>query len=334
MPLIVTPWRLQQRAELYHQLGSMMSAGITLPQVLEHLIVSPPDRSFRRPLMELSTHLAQGSTFAEAMFRAKQWVPAFDIALLQAGETSGRLDACFKLLAQYYNEHAKMAREMISQMMYPFFLFHLAFLIFPPHLLPKLVWEGDVVGFVKQKVFFFVPFYVVVFILIYAGQGKHGENWRAKIEKILHLIPLIGSARRQLALARLSAALEALINAGVSIIEAWELAASASGSPALRKAILAWRPLVESGTTPGEALAGSREFPDMFTNLYRTGELSGKLDETLLRLRDYYTHEASRKLKMISEWLPKLLYIIILIVGGMMVIKFWTNYYGGAFNAM
>ena len=43
-------------------------------------------------------------------------------ALVKAGDRSGRLDACFKLLAGYYEERAQMARQMISDLVYPVFL--------------------------------------------------------------------------------------------------------------------------------------------------------------------------------------------------------------------
>ena len=49
--------------------------------------------------------------------------PPFDIALVQAGEHSGRLDAVFKLLAAYYNDRAALLRQMISDLAYPAFRF-------------------------------------------------------------------------------------------------------------------------------------------------------------------------------------------------------------------
>ena len=57
-------------------------------------------------------------------------MPAFDIALVNAGDRSGRLDACFKLLAGYYEERSKMARKMIADLQYPVFLFHFAVVVF------------------------------------------------------------------------------------------------------------------------------------------------------------------------------------------------------------
>jgi len=126
--------------------------------------------------------------------------------------------------------------------------------------------------------------YVLTFILIYATQNKHSEAWRAKVEFFLGMIPVVGKARRHLAIGRFSAALEALISAGLSIIEAWQMSAKASGSVALQRTVTSWIPALRSGKTPAEMLQETRKFPEVFTSQYVAGEISGKLDETLERL--------------------------------------------------
>ncbi|MEI8257349.1 MAG: Crp/Fnr family transcriptional regulator, partial [Deltaproteobacteria bacterium] len=50
-----------------------------------------------------------------------------------------------------------------------------------------------------------LPVYAIVAALIYAGQSKHGERWRAFVELALRPVPLLGTARHYLALARLAA---------------------------------------------------------------------------------------------------------------------------------
>ena len=141
-----------------------------------------------------------------------------------------------------------------------------------------------------------IPLYVAVFLGIHAAQGRRGVTWRRFLERVLKPVPVLGTGRQYLALARLTAALEALLNAGVNIIEAWDLAAAACGSPAIQDEVAAWKPRVVAGVTPAQAVSGSPEFPEMFANLYHSGEVSGKLDETLKRLHAYYDEEGTRKL--------------------------------------
>src|SRR5688572_23439523 len=98
MPLIVTPGQLVRRSELYYQLGQLTTAGLGLTRALEQIQRAPPSRSFRSPIRRVLAAIAEGFTFSESVRRAGGWLPDFDIALLEAGERSGRLDACFRVL--------------------------------------------------------------------------------------------------------------------------------------------------------------------------------------------------------------------------------------------
>jgi type IV pilus assembly protein PilC len=320
--MIVTPGQLSQRAEFYYQLNQLTAAGLGLVAALQQLLRSPPGQSYRAPIQGTLDHISNGYSLSDSLARIPGWLPAFDLTVIEAGEKSGRLDACFRLLADHYADRARIARQMISDLIYPAFLLHLLvgvsslvlFFWFPRLALLPVIGLGLV--------------YALTISLLYAAQNKHGEAWRAWVESVLHPIPVLGAARQYLALSRLSAALEALISAGVTIIEAWELAATACGSPALRRTVLGWKLKLNAGQTPAETLATSSRFPAMFTNQYRTGEVSGKLDETLRRLHEYYENEGSRKLHAVARWVPILIYLLILIAGGAFVIWFWLRYYG------
>src|SRR4051812_20809426 len=119
MSLIVTPGQFSERAAFYQQLAQFTSAGIGLVPPFENLKRSPPARSYRAPLRMLLAEISSGFTFTEALQRLGQWLPAFDIALLRAGEHSGRLDACFRLLTDYYTSRARLVRQMIADLAYP-----------------------------------------------------------------------------------------------------------------------------------------------------------------------------------------------------------------------
>lgn len=330
MPLIVTPAQLTHRAEFYHQLGQMTGAGIGLPAALDQLHRSPPSRAYREPVGQLVEMLQAGATFTESLRQLGSWLPAFDISLLHAGEQSGRLDSCFRLLADYYTDRSRIARQMIADMIYPVFLFHFGLLIFT---FIKLLHTNGWLGPILQMLEVLAPVYLAVFLMVLAAQNRHGERWRGLVEAVLNPVPVLGTARRYLALSRLAASLEALLRAGVTILEAWELAATASGSPSLRQTVLAWRPLVDAGQTPAEVVTASGKFPQLFTYQYATGEISGQLDETLGRLHNYYQEEGSRKLHLVTQWVPRAVYFTIVLVIAYHIVQFYTGYFRDVSNA-
>src|SRR5690349_15274935 len=224
MALIVTPGQFNQRANLYYQLAQLTSAGLGLVAALQHILRSPPARSYVRPIERVVDDINGGCTFTESLRRAGRWLPEFDIALIQAGEHSGRLDASFRLLADYYSDRARLARQTIADLLYPLFLFH--FLIATFLLVQFFSSPSWIISFAVTLGGLLV-LYLIAALIMYATQSQHGETWRGYIEMILRPVPVLGTARHYLALSRLSAALEALLSAGVTIIEAWEMAANA-----------------------------------------------------------------------------------------------------------
>jgi type IV pilus assembly protein PilC len=324
MAFVVSPGQLTQRAELYHQFGILLAAGLSAPQVLRQLEKNPPARSMRPHIRQFLALLEEGHTITDAVHAMGSWVPSFDAALIEAGDQSGRLDAVFKLLSYYYSERAAMIRQIISDLLYPAFVFHFAVVLFP---FIQFFQTGNLLHFLLTVGGVLAPVYGVAIFIVFACQGRHGEVWRSAIERLLHPVPLLGTARRQLALARLAAALEALLNAGVPIIGGWSLAAAASGSPALSRRVRSWKEPLEAGSSPAELVSASGEFPQLFANLYHTGEVSGTLDETLKRLHTLYQEEGGRKLRAVARWTPRMVYLGVLFLVAWRIITFYMGYF-------
>lgn len=323
MPFLLTPGQLARRAELYHQLAALTDAGIGLIQALEHLHRHPPGAGFREPLRRVVGQLHAGATFSEAIL-AGDWVTPFEAALLDAAERSGRLEPCFKMLGDYHDDRARIARRLLADLAYPVFVLHFAVFILP---FAELFKSGDWRMYLMKTFGVLLPLYALTGLAVFAAQGRHGEPWRALLERLLRWVPLLGAGRRALALARLAAALEGLISAGVTIVEAWPLSAQASGSPALARAVRRWQHPLAAGRTPAELVSANACFPELFANQYATGETSGKLDDTLRRLHRYYQEEGALKLEALAQWIPRLFYLIVAGLIAWKVIAFWLGYF-------
>jgi type II secretory pathway component PulF len=351
---MVTPGKLNRRAEFFEQLASMIAAGVGLPKAME---MAGRNRSIgvpRRVVQELTHHLQEGHTFTDAMQLVSGqksginvslkpnrdcWLSDFDVALLSAGEESGRLDTSFKTLARYYRARAKIIRDAIGGSIVTILTLHVFLLVFPIGLLQQFVLGlinnhyQDCLPFLWEKAAAYGLVYGVVWFLSFSSQGHRGESWRTMVERIFNLVPGLRLAVKYLAVARLSMALDALLSAGVPVIRSWELAATSCGSPLLRREISQWLPRVEAGTTPGEMVAQISYFPEMFTQLYQTGEISGRMDETLQRLHTYFEEEGFNKLRMFCRVLGYALYFGMAAIAGLFVIRFWTNYFAQAMGA-
>lgn len=333
--MILTPGQLSRRAELYHQLGSMIAAGIPLIQALEMCSKNSALRTSRKNILAILDHLKNGLSFSDSMVKEHGWMPEFDVALLSAGEHSGRLDSTFKLLGEYYSSRAMIIRDTISSLLLPAANLHVFLLVFPLGLLiafARGIFFGDYslcVPFIVEKIIVFSLIYGVILFFIFATQGNRGERWRSVLESVWRFFPRLRTALKYLVLSRLAAALGALTSSGVSIIKSWPLAATASGSPYLKRQVSTWDSHLEQGATPAELVSSTPYFPEMFNNLYHTGEISGKLDESLDRLHAYYREEGHRALHMFSKISSGIIYGTIAAMIAYNVIKFYMALYGG-----
>jgi len=325
--VIITPGHLAKRAEFYYQLNQLTTAGIGVTKALEQLERHPPSHSYRKPIRRSLEELGNGKPFAQSL-RAADWLPEFDLALIEAGERSGRLDQCFRLLADYYTQRAAIARQIVSQLLYPAFLVHFAafiFMIVLPY--AKSSFGASLPMLFGKAALYLSPIYLIIVFLVIANQSRHGEGWRSFMERILHWVPMLGKARRELAISRLSIALEALISAGVGVIQAWPLAAVASSSPTLRREVERWDVHLSGGTTPAELVNNSRVFPETFTNLYHSGEISGKLDEALRKLHSYFQEEGSNRMNLFVRFTTFGIYLGCMLIIAYKIIGFYSGYF-------
>lgn len=335
--MILTIGQLKRRAELYHQLGAMIRAGVPLLQALQMASNNASLRASQKTISALLGHMQNGLSFSDSLARVQGWMPEYDKALLSAGEQSGKLDAGFKQLANSYEMRAAIFQDVLKSFFKTFATIHVYLLIFP---LSKLIaFVMGIIGnnyymcipFIVDKIIWFGGMYGLIFLLIFACQGHRGETWRMVLESIGLVLPIYRFAQKYLALARLSGTLEALISTDMGIGKAWPIAAAASGSVHLKRHIETWNPQLASGHTPAELVSHTYYFPDMFKNLYHTGEISGRLDESLNRLQIYFQEEGLRKLHAFIRLVNGIIYILLVARVVFVVASFYIGYFNNIF---
>jgi type II secretory pathway component PulF len=64
----------------------------------------------------------------------------------------------------------------------------------------------------------------------------------------------------------------------------------------------------------------------MFSNFYQSGEVSGKLDDSLRQLHRIYQEEGTRKLRAVAQWTPRIVYLFVALLIANFVIRGFMNY--------
>jgi type II secretory pathway component PulF len=101
-----------------------------------------------------------------------------------------------------------------------------------------------------------------------------------------------------------------LIDAGLPIDRALSVLVEQTDNDALREMLKVMRNDIRSGEPLSDALRKfPKEFPDLYANMIRAGEVSGQLPEVMTRLADFMEKEAVRK----SQVMAALTYPMVLI---------------------
>jgi len=331
--LIETPHSYQRRSEFYHQLSMMQQVGVGIRDSLHQ--INPHSRREADEIRESLDQMSSGATFSEALRGRNSWLPDFDRLMIEAGENSGQLDQTLRILSEHYEHRSSLIRQVLLKLAYPVLLIH--FIILMPGIIgfgQALVGSGSTTllgAFVPSLVTLAIS-YGGVFATIYLSQANRGYAVRSFLEKIWHKIPGFGKALKEIKLARLAFSLHALLNAGVTVREAWQSAANSSGSPWLATLVGRLLPKIDAGLTPAEVVRNEPEFPVIFRDLYSTGETAGQLDDSLPRLAKHFQETGVRHLVTSSAIATAVVYGVVAIAVAFIVISFWMNYYGSILN--
>src|SRR5688572_13456580 len=112
-------------ATFHEQLAVTLNAGLTITQAVQ-LAGDTAGGELRAQGRQWAAGCAAGRGLAEQLAAAQQ--PGFDVALVKAGETSGRLTEMCRDLAAHYRHRIELRTLVISKLVYPVILIHVTLL--------------------------------------------------------------------------------------------------------------------------------------------------------------------------------------------------------------
>lgn len=320
-----SPMTTRQRAQLYHELGKLIGAGLHMDRSVDLLLDQRPAASVRTWLRGLQRGLAAHLTVADSVAKYTEATP-LEVSLLAAGERGGQLEKSCGHLARYYELRQKSKDKALGALIYPLILLHLG-LVFPD--VPKLV--------LGQGMDQLVPQILLRLGTAWAGLAGLGfAVWTAMraattstiMDGLLNSIPLLSSVRRHWALARFCQVFQTGLLAAFRISETLQLAGDASQSASLRRAGRSAAALVETGSPLGASLKRTGAFPRTFLQSVATAEEAGTLDREMERWALAEAELASQAQDRLAEWMPRLFYVAVVLYVASRIIGMFQGYYG------
>lgn len=327
--------RLTERVQFFRELATLVDSGMSLGMALSTLEQRPGSVELQAAIREASFKVSRGKPFSEVMQDHPLVFSELNVALISAGETGGHLDTMLKESADYLEKDLEFQQTVSRETFYPKIL--IAAVVLIPMAIPVVIMA--VMG--SMAAAFALAFRQLLMLSIFVGGPivavyyiyKHyqkSEQGRLATDMFKLRIPLIGPVIMRLAWARLSRALAALYGAGVNIRRAVEVSSRTAGNWVIRDMMLRTIPALERGEKLSDALAKTGQVPPLAMSMLRTGEQTGGIDVTMVKVADYFEAEATSSMrKMTTAIVP-----IAIILVGIVVMIILAQMYGGYFTGL
>jgi type IV pilus assembly protein PilC len=121
----------------------------------------------------------------------------------------------------------------------------------------------------------------------------------------------IGPLVQKVAIARFARSYASLLKSGITSVEALPIVAETSGNIIIAEAINKARDDILEGKPLWAPLAQSGAFPPTVIQMIRSGESTGKVDEMLDRVAEFYEEEVELSIKGLSSLIEPLMLVVV-----------------------
>jgi len=337
--LLTTKVSLSDKVFFTNQMVTFLNAGVTLTKSIKNIADSQKNVVVKAVLNQLYEDINAGSDFSQALAKHPKIFDQMYVNIVKAGEASGNLDKALKSLAGYMEKSAQLQSAVKSAMMYPKFV-----IIFTIVIVFVILWKiipvfetlfssagGSLPGptqllvdasEVLENHFFLILFTIVA---IYFGI-KHAFKFK-KVrdfwDNFIINAPIFGELVRQIIVSRVSSVLALLLGSGTSMLESIEISSKVANNSVYESALKKAAVDVSNGVELSVSFKKTNRFDDVFIQLLETGEETGKIDDLMKKISEYYDAEVQMKVKGFSSLMEPLLIVFMGVIVGSIVVAIY-----------
>lgn len=312
-------------ASLCWQLTTMVEGGIAIPAALETLSEDTENLQLRSVLQQILEKIRKGETFSASVAEFPWVFNRLAYAMIMAGETGGNLAEVLRRLAEHYDNRDKLGKKVKGAMAYPIFVlgFIVAIVVFiMAFIIPRFRTIFDQLGtklpaftqgfmmfydFLRFNLFYIIGTVLLLVVsMVVLNKTKKGHYFFSKFTLSL---PLFGSVIKQAFIVMFCSTMSTLVNAGVSVLDVFDILSGMSGNDIIRSAIVRTRESVVGGLNISTSMASVGFFPNMVIKMMQVGEESGSLARVLERTSAHYERKVDSTITMMTSMLEPIMIV-------------------------
>ncbi|MBN2100321.1 type II secretion system F family protein [Candidatus Dojkabacteria bacterium] len=327
---------IDEKVIFMRQLATMVSSGLPLTQSLEILSVQAKNPKFKKVLKAVLNDVEGGSSLANSFKKHKGVFDDVVLNLIKAGEDSGKLEEIFLKLADELEHKRDFQNKVKSAMIYPIVILVVIVIVVGlvmVFMIPNVSdiygeFGGDLPPITKVLVSIsdFVREYWWIVLIVLAGLAAgikyyiDSPGGRKVFDNFVLKIPIFGDLTTKTQLAQFTQTFHLLITSGLPILDALDLVANSLSNSWFRDAISQAAKEVEKGSSLALPISRSDVFPLIVSQMIGVGEETGKLDDVLEKMSEYYNTEVNIMANNLANIMEPLMLIIMAVVIGFIAV--------------
>ena len=315
---------------LCSQLSIELKAGLPLVSSLRLVAENEEDKQLKKILEEVADDVHAGNGLAESFATRGPGLPRTFIETIRAGEESGKLDETFERLQDYYEKSGAVSAKVASAMTYPAMLIAVAvvvvgiIMVFAVPVFEKSFGsmgnELPAPTRILIAISHFMVDNIILLIAIFAAAalalffyGKT-DNGRHMFARLLLTFPGICLVNKMNAASQFASTLSTMLSSGLPLVSAARITGNTADNLLISEDIEKAVGGVIEGNRLADGIKQSKWFPQLLKEMVTVGEETGKLENTLDVISDYYTKEVDLAVKKALDILNPCITIVLAII--------------------
>ena len=309
------------------QMYALVKSGVPILRAINGMAESSTSIRLKSALIDISAQLEGGFPLSNALHQhPKIFTPLF-VSLVHVGENTGNLDDAFLKLASYFEREQETRKRIKTALRYPSFvliaivaaLVILNIFVIPTfaNMFSKL--GADLPWATKMLIGssnFFLNYWPHMLVASVVGYFaiKHYLKTPAGMyawDKRKLNLPVVGGVIERSILSRFAHSFAIILRAGVPMTSGLTLVADAVDNTYMREKIIAMRSSIESGESLLRSAVTSTLFTPLVLQMVAVGEETGRVDELLAEVGDYYEREVDYELSTLTARIEPIMIAIV-----------------------
>lgn len=320
---------LKEKMQFARNLSVMISAGLPLTRALQTLTEQTENKRLKEILLKLADDVMVGNTLGDSLAKYPAVFNDLFVNMVRVGEVGGNLEEVLNIIAtQLEKEHALISKVK-GAMMYPaviiFAMLGVGVLMLT-YILPKItsVFENMNVELPGPTQFiigisdFLRNNSIVATLLVLSGAfgfwffTTKTEIGKKAVSLAVLYLPVVSNLVKKVNSARFGRIYSSLLRSGVTVVEALTIISKTLTNHFYKEALLGGVEKVQRGVPLSVILKEHPQlFPVIVYQITEVGEETGKTEEVLLRMAEFYEEEVDQITKNMSSIIEPVLMVLI-----------------------